>query len=149
VLADDTFAPAVTRASASSLAMARLALDPAASLEDLDQSARHLRGDLDRLLASLPDRRLIEAGVVSGVDAWRSAVRELVRLHAAEAEPSALASAASAAIDRAQRDQLALLETAHTPAELAAAKTRENALAAFTAAVEQWSGAILQAGAHP
>lgn len=142
----DAFTNALAELGTSSLAMARGALDASASLDDLDRASQRLIENAQRLQATLPDRRLVEAATATGIDRWRATALGLVQLRAGNADAAQLGDAARGALEGAQRDLLALIEAARTPPEIEAARSREAAFTRFAAACRRW---VQEVGSAP
>jgi hypothetical protein len=132
----------VTQVGTSSLAMARSSLDPHASLEDLERIGKALRSDLERMQQALPDRRLLESAIASGVDGWRTAALALIQARASGADAAALREAVRGVTETTQRDMLSLIEAARTPVEQESARFRETAANRFREACTRWLGDI-------
>jgi hypothetical protein len=134
----DPYISGLGQAGDSSLALARLSFDSTASVDDVERESRRLASDLAKLQAALPDRRLLEAAQLAGIDAWRESAARLIRLRGSDADTPALINAARVAIDEAMRDQMAAIQAAKTPGEVEATRARGVALRRFIVAVQRW-----------
>ncbi len=142
VIIGDAFAGSLVRAGDASLAMARVAIDQSSTLEDIESRLRQLSSELAAVQAAIPDRRLLEAAIASGIDRLRTSALDLVRQRQAKVETALLREAALHAADAAARDQVDLLAGARSRPELEALRQREEAIAQFRRACERWIGEV-------
>ncbi len=142
IIIGDAFAGSLVRVGDASLAMARVAIDQSSTLEDIESRVRQLQADLAAVQSAIPDRRLLEAAIASGIDSLRASALDLVRQRQAKIDSAVLRELALHAADAAAKDQVALLEGARSRPELEALRQREEAIAQFRRTCERWIGEV-------